>query len=170
MGIAARCFQLCREPLWIRIRANLNETSTAKCDHHPHGNDLAPLLDHLEGCRACQQQLAVAQQDLTTEHAQVAALIAETWSRGRKRARGRGLVRLAYRNEIVVRSAASWERWPLSRSSIKRRFPVLTTTTRSDGTILLTPRLLGRESPRCYRRAILVFSRSRHGGTNVLTD
>lgn len=40
-------------------------------------DDLAPLFDDLQGCRACQQQLAVAQQDLRDERAKVAALMIE---------------------------------------------------------------------------------------------
>lgn len=40
-------------------------------------DDLAPLFDHLQDCLACQQQLAVAQQDLRDERAKVSALVIE---------------------------------------------------------------------------------------------
>jgi hypothetical protein len=39
--------------------------------------DLQPLFDQLEGCRACQEQLATAQQDLNDERAKVSALMIE---------------------------------------------------------------------------------------------
>jgi hypothetical protein len=39
--------------------------------------DLQPLFDHLEDCRACQERLATAQQDLNDERAKVSALMIE---------------------------------------------------------------------------------------------
>ena len=39
--------------------------------------DLKPLFDELEECRACQEQLATAQQDLADERAKVSALTIE---------------------------------------------------------------------------------------------
>jgi|SRR5579859_513727 len=39
--------------------------------------DLQPLFDHLEDCRACQEAIATAQQDLTDERAKVSALMIE---------------------------------------------------------------------------------------------
>ena len=39
--------------------------------------DLQPLFDHLEDCRACQEGIATAQQDLTDERAKVSALMIE---------------------------------------------------------------------------------------------
>ncbi len=39
--------------------------------------DLLPMFDHLEDCRACQERLATAQQDLNDERAKVAALTIE---------------------------------------------------------------------------------------------
>ena len=39
--------------------------------------DLVPLFDRLEDCRACQEQLVAAQQDLSDERAKVAALTIE---------------------------------------------------------------------------------------------
>jgi hypothetical protein len=40
-------------------------------------DDLKPLFDRLEDCRACQEQLATAQQDLSDERAEVSALTIE---------------------------------------------------------------------------------------------
>jgi len=51
--------------------------------------DLKPLLDQLDACRACAQQLTVAQQDLEDEHAKVSSLIAER-DAAAKAARGGG--------------------------------------------------------------------------------
>lgn len=42
----------------------------------PHA-DLQPLFDHLADCRACQERLATAQQDLNDERAKVSALMIE---------------------------------------------------------------------------------------------
>jgi hypothetical protein len=39
--------------------------------------DLQPMFDHLEDCRACQERLATAQQDLNDERAKVSALTIE---------------------------------------------------------------------------------------------
>lgn len=39
--------------------------------------DLQPMFDHLEDCRACQERLATAQQDLEDERAKVSALMTE---------------------------------------------------------------------------------------------
>jgi hypothetical protein len=39
--------------------------------------DLLPMFDHLEDCRACQERLATAQQDLNDERAKVSALTIE---------------------------------------------------------------------------------------------
>ncbi len=39
--------------------------------------DLQPLFDHLEDCRACQEVIATAQQDLTDERVKVSALMIE---------------------------------------------------------------------------------------------
>jgi hypothetical protein len=39
--------------------------------------DLKPLFDHLQDCRACQEQLAAARQDLEDERAKVSALTIE---------------------------------------------------------------------------------------------
>jgi len=39
--------------------------------------DLQPLFDQLEDCRACQEAIATAQQDLTDERAKVSALMIE---------------------------------------------------------------------------------------------
>ena len=52
-------------------------------------DDLAPLFDHLQDCRACQQQLAATQQDLTDERAKVSALMIERGA-AVKAARGGG--------------------------------------------------------------------------------
>lgn len=40
-------------------------------------DDLKPLFDRLEDCRACQEQLSVAQQDLSDERSKVSALMIE---------------------------------------------------------------------------------------------
>ena len=39
--------------------------------------DLLPMFDHLEDCRACQERLTTAQQDLDDERAKVSALMIE---------------------------------------------------------------------------------------------
>ena len=62
--------------------------------------DLKPLFDRLEDCRACQEQLATAQQDLQDERAKVSALTIErdaAW----KAARGGGFW-------SRLRSGAKW--------------------------------------------------------------
>ena len=51
--------------------------------------DLKPLFDRLEDCRACQEQLATAQQDLQDERAKVSALAIER-AAALKAARGGG--------------------------------------------------------------------------------
>ena len=51
--------------------------------------DLKPLFDQLENCRACQEQLAAAQQDLSDERARVSALMVER-DAAMKAARGGG--------------------------------------------------------------------------------
>lgn len=40
-------------------------------------DDLKPLFDHLEECRACQEQLSAAQQNLSDERTKVSALMIE---------------------------------------------------------------------------------------------
>jgi hypothetical protein len=51
--------------------------------------DLQPMFDHLEDCRACQERLATAQQDLNDERAKVSALTIER-DAAVKAARGSG--------------------------------------------------------------------------------
>jgi len=52
-------------------------------------SDLKPLFDQLQNCRACQEQLHVAQEDLSDERAKVSALTAER-DAALKTARGGG--------------------------------------------------------------------------------
>lgn len=62
--------------------------------------DLQPLFDHLEECRACEERLATAQQDLNDERAKVTALTLER-DAAAKAARGGGFW-------SRLRSGAKW--------------------------------------------------------------
>ena len=77
VGILPAAFPTLPEPLSITLPPPTSDEPAPPSVITVPPDDLAPLLDHLEGCRACQQQLAVAQQDLRDERAKVAALMAE---------------------------------------------------------------------------------------------
>jgi len=77
VGILPAAFPTLPQPLSITLPPPTSEESAPPSVITVPRDDLAPLLDHLEACRVCQQQLDVAQQDLRDEHAKVAALMAE---------------------------------------------------------------------------------------------
>lgn len=89
VGLLPAAFPALPEPLSITLPPPAaDEPAPPGVITVPRG-DLAPLLDHLEDCRVCQQQLAVAQQDLSDERTKVSALMAERGA-AVKAARGGG--------------------------------------------------------------------------------
>lgn len=77
VGLLPAAFPTLPEPLSITLPpATTDEPAPPSVITVPR-EDLAPLFDHMETCRVCQQQLAVAQQDLVDERAKVSALMAE---------------------------------------------------------------------------------------------
>ncbi len=77
VGILPAAFPTLPEPLSITLPPPTSDEAAPPSVITVPRADLAPLLDHLETCRVCQQQLAVAQQDLRDERAKVSALTAE---------------------------------------------------------------------------------------------
>jgi hypothetical protein len=77
VGMLPAAFPALPEPLSITLPPPTSDEPTPPSVITVPRDDLAPLLDHLQDCRVCQQQLAVAQQDLRDERAKVSALMAE---------------------------------------------------------------------------------------------
>jgi len=77
VGMLPAAFSALPEPLSISLPPPTSDEPAPPSVITVPRDDLAPLLDHLEECRVCQQQLAVAQQDLRDERAKVSALTAE---------------------------------------------------------------------------------------------
>jgi hypothetical protein len=77
VGLLPAAFPTLPEPLSISLPPPTSDEPAPPSVITVPQDDLAPLLDHLEDCRVCQQQLAVAQQDLRDERAKVSALTAE---------------------------------------------------------------------------------------------
>lgn len=77
VGLLPAAFPTLPKPLSISLPSPTSDESAPPSIITVPRDDLEPLLDHLETCRVCQQQLAVAQQDLRDERAKVSALMAE---------------------------------------------------------------------------------------------
>ena len=89
VGMLTAAFPTLPEPLSITLPPPTSDEPAPPSVITVPRDDLAPLLNHLENCRVCQQQLAVAQQDLVDERAKVSALMAERGA-AVKAARGGG--------------------------------------------------------------------------------
>lgn len=89
-------------PLAVSLppRASLPDAPEAPAIITVPQSDLQPLFDRLEDCRACQERLATAQQDLQDERAKVSALTIER-DAALKAARGGGFW-------SRIRSEAKW--------------------------------------------------------------
>ena len=70
-------FPLLPHPLSIAIAPRTSDVPEPPAVINVPQTDLKPLFDRLEECRACQEQLATAQQDLADERAKVSALSIE---------------------------------------------------------------------------------------------
>ena len=77
------------EPLSVALPPAASDKLTAPTVITVPRDDLKPLFDHLQDCRACQQQLDAAQQDLRDERVKVSALMIERGT-ALKTARGGG--------------------------------------------------------------------------------
>ena len=77
VGLLPAAFPTLPKPLSISLPSPTSDEPAPPSIITVPRDDLEPLLDHLETCRVCQQQLAVAQQDLRDERAKVSALMAE---------------------------------------------------------------------------------------------
>jgi len=64
-------------PVWASLAPRASDAPEAPAIITVPQEDLKPLFDRLEDCRACQEQLATAQQDLSDERAKVSALTME---------------------------------------------------------------------------------------------
>ena len=67
VGILPAAYPTLPQPLSITLPPPTSDEPAPPSVITVPRDDLAPLLDHLEACRVCQQQLAVAQQDLLDE-------------------------------------------------------------------------------------------------------
>jgi hypothetical protein len=70
-------FPLLPHPLSIAFAPHTSDVPEPPAVINVPQTDLKPLFDRLEECRACQEQLATAQQDLADERAKVSALTIE---------------------------------------------------------------------------------------------